>query len=728
MTWFEEQLQQRKTSEDELFSDAFYSMAGAVTGKKHFSTHNDKSTASKNAINEILNYYGIKSQELPEEITDFYEQLEYMLRPHGLMHRTVKLNGKWYKNAIGPMLATTSDGSLIALIPKRLGRYEYLDTESGEYEKVTRKNVGNISEEGIVFYKPLPLKKLTISDFLRFMWETISAGDIIFALAATLAATLVGMLIPVINNSLFSSVAFSGNLQLLLGTGILFLCASISSFLFNIVKDAVTNRISLKMDCAVEAATMMRMLSLPVSFFGNYSSGQLSSYLTSLNSLSSEIFTAIASVGISSVFSILYITQISSYAPGLTLPALLVILTSVLWTVIIVRVQMKVDKQKLELSAKESGLVYSLITGIQKIRIIGSEKRAYAKWGNIYSETAALTYRPPMIIRLYMPISIAITSVGTLIMYYLALKTQVSVADYYAFNSAYGMVLGAFSGIAGISLIISKIKPIMDIARPLLDTEPEIEPNKQIVSSLGGGIQLSHISFRYGENTPYILDDVSVDIPPRQYVAIVGKTGCGKSTLMRLLLGFEKAQKGAIFYDCKDIDTLDLKSLRKNIGTVIQNGKLFNGDIYSNITISHPQMTQEDAWAAAERAGIADDIREMPMGMNTLISEDGGGISGGQKQRILIARALSGTPGIIMFDEATSALDNLTQKTVTDTLDSLKCTRIVIAHRLSTIRNCDRILVLDNGHIAEDGSYDELISKNGIFRELVERQQVSTEQ
>ena len=220
------------------------------------------------------------------------------------------------------------------------------------------------------------------------------------------------------------------------------------------------------------------------------------------------------------------------------------------------------------------------------------------------------------------------------------------------------------------------------------------------------------------------MDKLSLKIRPGQYVAVVGETGCGKSTLMRLMLGFETPQMGAVYYDGQDLASLDLKSLRRNIGTVMQNGKLFQGDIYSNIVISAPWLNMDAAWQAAELAGIADDIRSMPMGMHTVISEGSGGISGGQRQRLMIARAIAPKPRILFFDEATSALDNITQKKVTQSLNSLKCTRIVIAHRLSTVRCCDRILVMEGGRIAEEGDYEELIRKDGIFARLVARQQL----
>ena len=312
-------------------------------------------------------------------------------------------------------------------------------------------------------------------------------------------------------------------------------------------------------------------------------------------------------------------------------------------------------------------------------------------------------------------------------MYYLAVVNKENTADYFAFNNAYGMVSGAFMSLSGIAVSVAQIRPILDMASPIMEAVPEISEDKEIVEKLSGGIELNNITFRYKEDMPAVLDDLSLKIKPGQYVAIVGKTGCGKSTLMRIMLGFETPQKGAVYYDGKDLKRLDLKSLRSRIGAVMQDGKLFQGDIYSNIVISAPQLSLEEAWEAAELSGMAEDINNMPMGMFTVISEGQGGVSGGQRQRLMIARAIAPKPKILMFDEATSALDNITQKKVSDSLNSLRCTRVVIAHRLSTIKHCDRIIVLDKGKIIEDGTYNELIEKGGYFADLVARQQLDTE-
>ena len=536
------------------------------------------------------------------------------------------------------------------------------------------------------------------------------------------------MVITNLNRVLTGFVLRSGSSVLLLGTAVFMLCTIVSSQLITTVRELMMNRIQIKTSLSVEAAIMMRVMNLPANFFRQYASGDLSSRFGAVSQLCDLLLGNVFSTGLTSLVSLLYITQIFQYAPALVLPALAIILISLAFSVISSLMQIRISRQIMERSAKENGLSFALISGVQKIKLAGAEKRAFARWARTYSDAAELSYNPPVFLKANSAITTAISLAGTILIYYLAVSTRVSASEYIAFNTAFGMVTGAFSALTGVALSVAQIKPILEMAEPILKTEPESAENKAVVTSLKGGIELSNVYFRYTESMPYVVDGMSLKIRPGEYVAIVGTTGCGKSTLIRLLLGFETPEKGAIYYDGKDIAKLDLRSLRRKIGVVMQDGSLFQGDIYSNIVISAPQLGMQEAWEAAELAGIADDIRAMPMGMQTVLSEGQGGISGGQKQRLMIARAVAPKPKILMFDEATSALDNRTQKQVSDALDGLKCTRIVIAHRLSTIRNCDRILVLDKGRIVEDGSYDELIAHDGLFAELVERQRLDVRQ
>ena len=724
MGWFDDQIRSRKQNDRQDFDKSFMKIAAAVTGDKSAINNTDDAMV-QSAVNDIMRYYHIPPREIPSKIRTIEDQLEYVLHPSGVMYRRVELKPGWYKDAYGAMLGfRKSDNAPVALMPFGLTHYRFFDPAQNSYVVINAKNEKEFDVDAYAFYRPFPLKKLGIIDLLKFIVGVLEPADYVLVTLAALVVTLVGMLTPRISLFLFSEVIEAKDISLLVSTGIFMLFASIGSMMFSSARSLIHTRIDTKMSISVEAATMMRILSLPAGFFKDYGSGELSSRSSYVNSLCNTLVSVILNTGLSSIFSLLYITQIFEYAPGLVVPSITITLVTVTFTVVSSLLQMRLSKKSMLLGSKESGLSYAEVSGIQKIKLSGAEMRAFSRWGDLYAKCAELDYNPPLFIKMNGVISSAISIAGTIIIYNAAIMTHVNVAEYYAFNAAYGMVSGAFMSLFSMALTAADIKPIFDMAEPILKTEPEVSENKEVLNKISGGIEVNNLTFKYKENSPVILDDISLKIKPGQYVAIVGKTGCGKSTLVRLLLGFEKPTRGGIYYDGKDINSVDLKSLRKHIGVVTQNGKLFQGDVFSNIVIAAPHLTLKDAWEAAVIAGIADDIRNMPMGMNTLISEGSGGISGGQKQRLMIARAVAPKPRLLIFDEATSALDNITQKKVSEALDGMKCTRIVIAHRLSTIKQCDRILVFDGGHIVEDGTYDELVEKKGFFADLIERQRV----
>lgn len=729
MGWFDEQLKYRKQNDDDRFSDAIAGIAGAVMGKRLSDALDDREIA-QSAIEAILKYYRCKgkTEELPASVKTLDEQLEYRMRPFGIMRRSVLLDKGWYKNAVGAMLGTMKeDGSAVALLPGGFSGYYFLDLKSGKKVKLNRKTEQLLDEEALCFYQPLPLKSLKMTDLLKFMAQQLSVSDVTIYVVLMGLATALGFLTPMFTKWLFGTVLESGSTQVLIALASFMVCFSVSQLCLNAFKTLIYSKIEIKQNTAVQAAVMNRMMSLPPDFFKDYASGELTQRSNYVQSLCSSLTNAIGGAGLTSVFSLVYIGQIFAFAPALVAPSLLITLATVVFSLIVTFAQMKISKERMLFSSKTSGMTYAMITGIQKIKLAGAEKRMFSRWAKQYTEEARLAYNPPMFLKLSSTISLVISATGMVVMYFMAVKSGVGVADYYAFNTAYAMVSGAFTSLAGIATIIANIKPTLEMAKPIMEAEPELAEGKEVITSLRGGIELNNVTFRYNEDMPNVIDNLSLRIKAGEYLAIVGSTGCGKSTLLRLLLGFEKPQKGAIYYDRKDISKVDLKSLRRKIGVVLQNGKLFSGDIFANIVISAPQLTLEDAWEAAEMASIADDIRAMPMGMNTLISEGQGGISGGQRQRLMIARAIAPKPKILMFDEATSALDNMTQKKVSEAIDKLHCTRIVIAHRLSTIRHCDRIIFLQNGKIVEDGTYEELIAKNGYFAELVARQRLDVE-
>ncbi|MCR4884439.1 MAG: NHLP bacteriocin export ABC transporter permease/ATPase subunit [Clostridiales bacterium] len=729
MGWFDEQIRQRQQSDQEVLEDSFFRMASVVMDKWDSERAADKRLIVKEALDDILKYYHHKPGEIPESITDVNDQLEYALRPVGLMTREVYLEEGWQKDAFGPMLGYMKEtGTTVALLPGMISGYEYRDPETGKKTRVNKKNAKQFAKEALCFYQPLPMKKLGIPDLLIYMKNSISKGDFLLIALATLAVTLVGMIEPRVYQAVTGVIMKEKRMNALNGVAVFLIASAFASQMLTVVRELLMQRLNTKTSQAVEASVMMRILSLPVSFFRRFSSGELSNRAESVSSLCSMLLNNILSIGLSSLMSLLYIGQIFAFAPALVWPSIIIILSTVVLSVAASLVKMGVSRKQMKLSAEEAGMSYAMLNGIQKIKLSGSEKRVFARWGRLYAKSARLEYNPPIFLKVNKVLQTAISLAGTVALYYIAVRSGVSGSMYYAFSAAYGRVMGAFSALAGIAISTASVRPVLEMAEPILKAEPEVSGEKEAPSRVTGNIEMSHVSFRYETNTPFILQDLSLKIREGEYVAIVGRTGCGKSTLVRLLLGFEQPESGAVYYDHHDLANIDPRRLRRQIGVVIQNGSLFQGDIFSNITLSAPHLTLDEAWEAAETAGIADDIREMPMGMQTIISEGQGGISGGQKQRLMIARAIAPKPRILIFDEATSALDNKTQKQVSDALDRLHCTRIIIAHRLSTIRNCDRILVMDKGAIIEEGNYDELIQKKGVFADLVARQRLDVDQ
>lgn len=718
--YFESQVNQRRKSDDEMFRDAFsdlLSIIGINTPKA--------AMQARGAVAEILNALGKEVPDVPDNISDLDSQLEYMLRPSQTMRRRVELKENWWKNATGGFLGSTKDGNIVAIVPGKWSGYEYTD-QNGNRVRINKKTAKNINVDAFCFYVTFPLDSLKIRDLVKFMISTLSKGDIVFIAIIALVMQIIGMANAPIQKIIFNNIIPSGSTGLIAPMATFLIGITIGSALIGLTKSIISYRFQTKMSNTVNSAVMIRFFSLPTKFFKNYTSGELASRINYISSLCQMIINALVGTTITTLFSFMYIPQMYQYAPSMVLPSIVVLMISIAYTVFITFYQQKIYKKKMKLSPKLQSLTYALFGGMQKIKVSGAEKRAFAKWAQGYSEVEKLDYSPPLIIKINSVISLIITSLGTLITYYFAVTSGVDRSDYLAFSSAYGAVSAGIIALSTTALSFANLGPILEMIKPILQQKPEASLDRKIPLSLSGDIDVNNVTFRYTEGGPTILDNISLKIKKGEYLGIVGTTGCGKSTLLRVLLGFETPEKGVVYYGGKDLSTLDLRAVRQRIGVVMQNGSLFPGDIFSNIIVSSPWKTMDDAWEAAKLAGIEEDIKNMPMGMHTMISEGAGGLSGGQKQRLMIARAIIAKPSILFFDEATSALDNVTQKHVADSISSLNSTRVVIAHRLSTIKNCDRIIVLDKGKIAESGTYDELMNLKGKFYDLAIRQVVDS--
>lgn len=428
--------------------------------------------------------------------------------------------------------------------------------------------------------------------------------------------------------------------------------------------------------------------------------------------------------GISALFSIVYLVRMCSYSGKLSWVGFGMYLIYILLIVWVTKLSLKGEARIADADAQASSKLYQYLNGVDKIRMAGVEEYALLSYMGPYTQQQSEEIKVNRFVSSKEALSGVISSIFSIVLYYIIVTKNIdlSIGAFVAFNTAFGSFTGSLNSLVEELLKVYQEKEIVTRFWPIFEAVPEDDENKEIPSEMSGGISLERVSFAYEAGGKNVLDNLSIEIKPGEYVGIVGSSGCGKSTLLKLLLGFEYPQSGIVTIDGKDLRSIDKSAYRRQLGVVLQNGKLISGSIYENITITAPHVTMARVNEVIRQVGLEEDIRQMPMGIHTVLSENCNTISGGQQQRILIARAIVGAPKILIFDEATSALDNLTQATVSENLDKMNVTRIVVAHRLSTIKNCDRILVLKDGKIAEEGDYESLMAQEGLFYALATRQ------
>ena len=671
----------------------------------------------------------VKRHPEPREHATAEDRVAETAKASRFRTRIIALRDDWWKRDQGPIWARwEANKQPVALIPTGPSSYMLHDPANGTQQKLTASVAGQLSPFAFVFYTPLPDGELGVWDLVKFGARGVSRDLVMILLIGALMGML-GNLVPYATGQIFDSAIPQANRNLLVQFGVALLVAAVTSAAFKITQSIAVIRLQGRMDYSIQAALWDRLLGLPATFFREYSSGDLADRAAGIG----KIRDLLAGTGVAAILgvitSVFYVIMLLSYSVKMAMLAFILTLGFVGVTMGFNYAQLRFQRERMKANGKIAGLILQLISGVAKVRTSGAESHAFRVWAKQFADQRRITFSMRRIQNWGTVFNRAypILATGSIFFALVSIQTasegkSMTTGQFIGFTAAFGMFLASIQALGDASMSLLGMVPTYERFKPIITTLPETDLSKAYPGKLTGSIELSHVSFRYQEDSPWILNDISLKIEPGEFIAFVGGSGSGKSTMMRLMLGFETPQKGTLYYNGQDLQTLDIREVRQQLGVVLQTSRVLPTDIFRNIVGATNSLTIDDAWRAAESAGLADDIREMPMGMHTYVAEGGGGFSGGQKQRLLIARAVVNRPRILFLDEATSALDNRTQAIVTESMNKLQATRIVIAHRLSTIVNADRICVLESGVLKEVGTYDELMAKNGIFAELARRQ------
>ena len=658
-----------------------------------------------------------KQMQSGADLPSNFDELELLLEQYNVFFRTITLSDGWWTRCTGYMLGfMADDNSHVVLVPG-FTDYTFTHPKTGESMKAS-KHHNLLKQEALIACFPFPEEKLTVRSIMRYAVSCLCIYDLLFCLIACLGVTLLTMFTPYVCKLIFSEVIPSGDASQIVPIATLLLSAAAGLTMVEIARNLVVVRIKDKVEYSLQTAIMSRLLLLPATFIKEFTPGDISNRLLSLSRVSSNLTANFLSTLLTFLFSAVMFIQFFIYGGPLLTTGIIVIMIQLF---AIMMEYYYTEKVQLSVNASGShliGTLFALFSGIQKIKTSGAEFRAFHQWAKAYAPSEMYSSSQPLASFYITGVSYCLRFLPMIVTMWAAWHYGLALSDYIAYCAVLSLVCKAVSQLQGITKMVSRLLPETRLCQPIMAATPEVKEGRRVVKRITGQIDIRGLKFRYADDMPLLFDGLNLTINSGDYVALVGTSGCGKSTLMRLMLGLEHPLGGSIFYDQYDLSDINLRSLRQYcIGICMQDGQLIEGTIRDNIIFSDPHLTDEDAWEAARLAALDKDIRKFPLGMDTPVTVDGKGVSGGQRQRILIARALVRKPKVLFLDEATSALDNISQHIVVENLAKLTCTRIVIAHRLSTIRQCNRIIVLKDGRVADDGNFKELQAR-GYFSDF----------
>jgi NHLM bacteriocin system ABC transporter ATP-binding protein len=695
---------------------------GKSSGKRTTAADADASYAACKLVAEAA---GIQLAEPAQSGTESerLDPVELVAIASRVRTRAVRLDGRWWRDDIGPLVGRRAlSGAPVALLWRR-GGYVAVHPATGRETPIEKANAEEFEPRAVMFYRPLPERTLSPLRLLRFSMRG-TGGDLGSLLISGLVTVAIGALVPIATGKVLGEFVPKAQTGLIVQVCLAVMLTSIVAAAFMLLENLTILRLEGRIEATLQPAVWDRLLRLPTKFFTERSTGELASAamgISSIRRLMAGVGPVLAqSVTVGAMNLVLlfwYSTSMAMAAIGMLVVIAGAFLGLGLW-------QVRWQRKLVVLTNKLNNQAFQTLRGLPKLRVAAAENYAYAAWASEFARSRELQQKVGRIKNLTTVMGAVYLPLCTLLMFMLLAgpaRGVMSAAAFLTFNTSVTMLLTSVTQLTGAFVSAVAALPLFEEIKPVLEAAPEVRTASTRPGPLSGAIEARRLSFRYSDNGPLVLDDVSFDIRPGEFVAIVGPSGCGKSTLLRLLIGFDKPVSGSVLYDGQDLAALDQSAVRRQCGVVLQHAQPFTVSILDVICGTEP-YTPEEAMAAAEMAGLAEDIKRMPMGLHTIV-QGSGAVSGGQRQRLMIAQALIRRPRILFFDEATSALDNETQRTVIESTKALNATRIVIAHRLSTVLDADRVIVMEDGRVAQQGPPAQLLADTGgRLHELVRRQ------
>ena len=666
-----------------------------------------------------------------ETVADLFTKVDLLCRTKGIRPRTIELEEQWWNNPGDSFLSTNDQGEILVVRPRSrrwsamrfTGGSSYIafNTVSGIESEVDEQFSNQLTGVAIVVQRVLPGSPQRLRDLLKLPGRAV-IKEIVWSLLMGLAASVMALLVPLVLGRIVGMAVPYHSIEAVFGLVSVLLCASFGLFIFELVRNFTILRMTGELDRNLLPAIWDRILRLPATFFRQNQIGDLSSRIMSLDEARQMFGESIVVAALSATFALVNLIVVAFAAPSLAIIATIIMSLYGVFVYLLVRSAQRYRDHAANLAGASNAMSLQIVKGIAKIRVSGATATVFRRWTALLLDTNRsheLAAVRVAIIGLASA-SLALIASAAVYLFTLIFKQNIPISNFVVFASARGMTAAAVSTLAQMLADGSMAASMISRIQLMLDTPTEDSvPGAWI--SLEGDVTFSDLHFHYRADQPAVLNGLSLHIPKGSFTALVGASGCGKSTVLRCLLGFETPERGAILLDNKALQELDLSLVRRQFGVVLQNLTLVGGT-FAECIIGGRDLTVNDAWDAAEQVGIAEFIRSHPEGMDFALNDSAATLSGGQLQRLMLARAIAGRPRILILDEATSALDNRSQDFVTQALSKVQATRIVVAHRLSTVRDADQIAVIDAGRVAELGTHDELMKKNGLYSELIRRQ------